>query len=135
MISYVDTNILLDVFADYQVFANQSQALLDRAYEDGLLIICGLVYAELAPRFESKAKLDLALRAAHIEIEEPGLDVAYLAGKKWAEYRSSGGTRGRVLPDFIIGAHALLRADCLLTRDRGFYATYFSELRILAAGG
>ncbi len=46
-------------------------------------------------------------------------------------YRSRGGTRRRVLPDLIIGAHAMARAERLLTRDRGFYRSSFAKLRIL----
>lgn len=126
----MDTNIILDVITDDPAFGASSERLLDRMDRTGSLVISEIVYAELVPQYASKDELDAALDFMRIRLVDSGADVAHLAGAKWARYRASGGSRSRVLPDFMIGAHASIHGDCLLTRDRGFYATYFPELRL-----
>jgi predicted nucleic acid-binding protein len=89
------------------------------------------VYAELVPQFEDRATLGKALAKLSIETSPLDDEVAFQAGQKWREYRAAGGPRERIISDFIIGAHAMLKADRFLTRDRGFYRVYYPELTYL----
>jgi len=132
MITAVDTNILLDVFLPDKKFASNSAKLLKLAYDEGALIICDIVYAELVPQFEDRSLLEGTLETMNVTIVSVDSDVAFLAGEKWSLYRKSGGKRERIISDFLIGAHAMVKADRLLTRDRGFYRSYFPEVEIVA---
>ena len=128
MISAVDTNALLDVFRPDPEHGPQSAAWLQRAYDDGSVLVCDVVYAELVPFFGDRRTLDLALREVNVTLSPIDSSIAYEAGARWMRYRRAGGPRTRIVADFLIGAHALAAADRFLTRDRGFYATYFPEL-------
>ena len=134
MITAVDTNILLDVMLPDPAYVKNSTELLQSAYNGGALIISHMVYAELVPQFGSKQALLDVLSRLGIETSPIDDEIAFVAGSKWKEYREAGGSRRRILTDFVIGAHGLLRADRFLTRDRGFYKTYFPELQRLGDG-
>jgi len=132
MITAVDTNILLDVFLPDKKFASASSGLLKLAYDEGALVICDIVYAELVPQFEKRSILDSALSTISMSLSSIDKDVAFLAGERWKIYRKSGGKRKRIITDFLIGAHAMIKAERFLTRDRGFYKSYFSDLKIFS---
>ena len=125
-----DTNVLLDVFLPDAANGPLSGDLLRAARESGTLLVCAVVYAELVPRFNSREALDAALRDVGATVSPIDTDIAYMAGLRWGQYRRAGGPRTRILADFLIGAHAIAAADAFLTRDRGFYATYFPELQV-----
>ena len=125
----VDTNVLLDVIESNPQFAAQSQEWIDIALSRGDVIICAVVYGELVPSFDSKVDMDARLRSIGVALSPIDDVIAYEAGLRWQRYRQAGGMRTRLLPDFLIGAHALGTADTFLTRDEGFYRSYFPELQ------
>jgi predicted nucleic acid-binding protein len=128
MITAIDTNILLDVFLPDPKFVSSSSLLLREAYDEGALIVSSIVFAELVPQFGSRESLLYAVEKLNVRTSSIDDEVALLAGMKWKEYRRAGGSRKRIISDFLIGAHAVLRAERFLTRDRGFYHTYYPDL-------
>lgn len=130
MITAVDTSVLLDVFLPDDQHGERSKQSLRAAYDAGAIVVCEIVYAELAAMFGDRAALDGALRAINVSASPINTTIAYEAGLRWKRYRDAGGPRKRIISDFLIGAHALEAADVFLTRDRGFFSTYFPELSL-----
>jgi predicted nucleic acid-binding protein len=153
MITAVDTNILLDVLIPDAPHGDESERALAEALRAGAVVISDPVYAELAVHFAEQEKLDRFLADTGLRLEPSNAEALYRAGRAWSQYirrrpalacprcgakqeihcAQCGAAiqpRQHVVADFIIGAHAPVQADQLLTRDRGYYATYFPELTL-----
>ena len=128
MITAVDSGVLLDVFLRDQHHGDESRERLRTAYGEGAIAICDVVNSELAAAFPDRATLDRALREINAATSPINTSIAFEAGVRWKRYRQAGGPRKRIITDFLIGAHAVSVADQFLTRDRGFFASYFPEL-------
>ena len=128
----VDTNVLLDVVTSDPEWADWSQNQLEAAALTKTLAINAVVYAELSVGFVAIEEVDAMLQQTRIVIEAIPREALFLAGKAFLRYRSRGGTRTGVLPDFFIGAHAAVLGIPLLTRDARRFADYFPKLELLA---
>ena len=128
----VDSNVLLDILTEDPVWLDWSAAALAGQADAGPLIINPLVYAEVAARFDRIEDLEAALPAEYYERQALPWEAAFLAGRTFIRYRRRGGQRRSPLPDFYIGAHALIGRMVLLTRDARRYRTYFPALRVVA---
>jgi hypothetical protein len=76
-----------------------------------------VIYAELSVGYGRVEDLDAALATAGIQLVEIPRAALFLAERAFQSYRVRGGTGTGVLPDFFIGAHAVVQGIGLLTRD------------------
>lgn len=132
MISAVDTNILLDIARPNPDFLADSLELIEQAGNDGSLVVCPLVHAELSAHFSDQITLSEFLSDFAIRVDTFSEHSTWEAGQCWRNHRKAGGKRDRIIPDFLIGSHAQHQAGRLLTRDRGFYHSYFARLKVAA---
>ncbi len=131
MITAVDSSILIDVFIADPQFGVSSARTLSRCLNEGAVIVCGIVLTETMPLFNSVDEFLQVLGTLNVKPADISIASYMHAGSAWRSYRLAGGTRKRVVADFIIGAHAANESDRLLTRDRGFYRKYFCKLKVL----
>ncbi len=155
MIIAIDTNVLLDILLPNAAHVQKSLKCLTSFGHFDKLTICEVVFAELGSQFTSLPELTNFLSDTGIRVvssNEQSLFEASIAWKRYAARKkatlvcpvcekvqksvcvSCGNTlsyRQHILSDFLIGAHAQIQADKLVTRDRRFYRNYFKGLDII----
>lgn len=130
MLTAIDSSVLWSIFRG-EDDARAWVDLLVAARRESSLIICDIVFAEIAPFFRNLEDLDSRLESLGVEYDAIDRASAFTAGEIFKTYRQEGGPREHLIPDFLVGAHALSRAGSLAARDRGYLRRYFPGLRIL----
>lgn len=133
----LDTNIVSAVWLAVPT-AGVIATALARVRSEGALVISAPVFVELSAVPGLTAQIvRKALAEMSISIDfDLGEDVWQLAATTFSNCairrrRSGGGSAKRFPADFIIAAHAQLKADRLMTRDAKRYSLDFPNLRLI----
>jgi predicted nucleic acid-binding protein len=130
VVTAVDSSVLLDILTVHPAYRVQSEKALRAARQLGSVVACPVVWAEVRAFFPDPRLMESELADAGIFFDPFDQACAEIAGALWREYRNAGGSRERLIPDFLVGAHARVKGGRLLTRDRGFYRRYFHDLQL-----
>jgi predicted nucleic acid-binding protein len=133
----LDTNVLSALWSG-EPTSRGIESVLFRARSEGGLVICAPVYCELLAhpsatlRFVQEFLGETAIFVDFLLNEEvwktaANAFVAYAQRRR----RSRGDSPKRTLVDFVVAAHALVRADRLVTLDASRYRPDFPKLHII----
>ena len=127
----VDSNVLIDLINRTSANAEWSERQILELGNREILTINPIILAEVSVTFKSYEETEIALPPQWYQREDLPWEAAYLAGQCYVQYRRRLGLKRSPMPDFYIGAHALVRGHKLLTRDASRYRTYFPTLQMI----
>lgn len=128
---FVDSNVILDVATTDPQWSHWSSQQLVEALNRGPALINAIVYGEIAFACDRIEDVDEMLPGHLYDLRPIPREAAFLAVRAHAADRERGGERSMILPDFLIGAHALVERCPLLTRDQRRYRQAFPGLRLI----
>ncbi|MFY7866823.1 type II toxin-antitoxin system VapC family toxin [Roseateles sp.] len=127
----VDSSVLIDVLTGDAEHGEASSLALAQALSAGEVVISEAVVAEVQALLDTRETVMDALNEFGIRFEPIQEAAAVRAGHMQRRWRDRGGQRERVVADFLIGAHALLQCQALITRDEGFFRDYYKGLKLI----
>ena len=126
----IDTSVLIDLLSGNER-ADMAEGALREALSRGPVVVCDVVVAELCAALQGGDQAVQVLEEMGIRYSPVELKAAIRAGEMQRRYRSRAGSGHRAVPDFIVGAHALLQCSGLITADEQFFRDYFKGLKLI----
>lgn len=126
----VDSSVLIDLIGDGSRADAAADCLRD-ALHHGPVVLCDVVLAEVCTALQQGSDVLGQLEGAGLSYSPIEAKAALRAGEMQRRYRQRGGAGGRTVPDFLVGAHAMLQCDALITRDQRFFRDYFKGLKVI----
>jgi predicted nucleic acid-binding protein len=136
----VDSPVLIDLLGG-DARAESAEASLRDALARGPVVVCDVVVSEVVAGLGYGAELLDTLEQAGIAFSAIESRAAVRAGEMQRRYKARRQASGlpaagpRTMPDFLVGAHALLQCTGLITRDAGFFRDYFKGLKVIVPQG
>lgn len=133
----IDTSVLIDLLGEDASMADAAEQCVRDALAQGPIVLCDVVVSEITAGLGHGTDImdvveEMGMRYLPVERRS-----AIRAGEMQRRFnqRRAAGQGGqisqRTVPDFIVGAHALLQCAGLITRDAGFFRDYFKGLKII----
>ncbi len=126
-----DSSVLVDLISGAGPDSEAAAGTLRQALHIGPVVLCEVALAEVCTSVKGGAQIMDVLEEIGIGYSAMEPKAALRAGEMQRRYRQRGGNRSRTVADFLIGAHAMMQCDALITRDAGFYRDYFKGLKVI----
>ena len=132
----IDSSVLIDLLGE-DAMADAAEACLRDALTRGPVVLCDIVVSEITAGLGHGADIMDVVEEMGMSYLPVERKAAIRAGEMQRRYKQRLRTLGknpaiqRTVPDFIVGAHALLQCSALITRDAGFFRDYFKGLKVI----
>lgn len=132
----IDSSVLIDLLGE-DAGADSAEACVRDALAHGPVVLCDVVVSEITAGLGHGSDIMDVVEEMGMNYLPVERKAAIRAGEMQRRYKQrlralgKAGALQRTVPDFIVGAHALLQCSALITRDAGFFRDYFKGLKVI----
>nr|WP_004085316.1 type II toxin-antitoxin system VapC family toxin [Xylella fastidiosa] len=128
----VDFPVLVELLTD-RPQADAVEAALRQCLVSGRVVVCDVVLAEMSAVLRGGAEVLGVLEEMGVHFDPLEAKSALRAGEMYRRYRQRNATESD-MKYFLVGAHALLQCDGLMTWNDAFYRDYFKGMKLIVPG-